>query len=176
MRGLVKGYKFKPGMYASRAEKRRGVKLSDSTRNAISVALKGRNIGFSQPNLSEEHKNKISKTLLKTASRGKAHYHWKEDRTSYEKVRSSGVYRQWRKSVLIRDSYKCVVCSSDDVQLQVDHIKSFIDYPELRLDIDNGRTLCLPCHRETDNYGFKIHNSRERKVRIHEEDKHSPRD
>ena len=36
-----------------------------------------------------------------------------------------------------------------------DHIKDFALFPNLRLDINNGRTLCKSCHRKTDNYGFK---------------------
>ncbi len=35
------------------------------------------------------------------------------------------------------------------------HIKQFALFPESRLDIDNGRTLCKPCHKATDNYGPK---------------------
>lgn len=34
-----------------------------------------------------------------------------------------------------------------------DHIKSFKDHPELRTDLQNGRTLCVDCHRKTDTYG-----------------------
>lgn len=41
------------------------------------------------------------------------------------------------------------------VDLQADHIKPFAMYPELRFDVDNGRTMCIPCHKLTDTYGGK---------------------
>lgn len=34
-----------------------------------------------------------------------------------------------------------------------DHIKSYALYPKLHLELNNGRTLCIPCHRKTPNYG-----------------------
>ena len=63
------------------------------------------------------------------------------------KVRKSKEYKNWRKTVLERDGNKCTFCGNSDGPKEVDHIKRFIDFPELRLDVSNGRTLCAPCHK-----------------------------
>lgn len=53
--------------------------------------------------------------------------------------------------------YKCDRCGkhiSEDVpQLNAHHIKSFKEYPELRLDINNGITLCIACQRKERHHG-----------------------
>lgn len=65
-------------------------------------------------------------------------------------------YIAWRTACLKRDCYKCVVCGRGrPAPLQVDHIHSYSKYPEKRYDIENGQTLCIPCHKRTPNYGFK---------------------
>lgn len=64
-------------------------------------------------------------------------------------------YHTWRKAVLLRDGHRCVFCQCTE-RLQADHIKPHSRYPELRLEVDNGRTLCTPCHKKTDTYGGKM--------------------
>jgi 5-methylcytosine-specific restriction endonuclease McrA len=70
-------------------------------------------------------------------------------------------YKIWRTSIFERDGYTCVNCgikSSTGVKviLHADHIKPFAYYPELRFEINNGRTLCIECHKKTDTYLKKI--------------------
>lgn len=62
-------------------------------------------------------------------------------------------YKLWRKSVFERDDYTCQICNKRGVVLHADHLKPWALYPELRYAIDNGRTLCVFCHRQTDTYG-----------------------
>ncbi len=64
-------------------------------------------------------------------------------------------YRLFREAVLKRDNYTCKKCGERGRRLHVDHIKSFRKFPELRLQISNGRVLCLDCHKKTPNYGRK---------------------
>jgi nucleoside-diphosphate-sugar epimerase len=70
----------------------------------------------------------------------------------HKKIRQSSKYRKWRESVLARDNSKCVFCDGDD-ELNVDHIRPFSRFPELRFDLSNGRTLCIECHKKTPTYG-----------------------
>ena len=88
--------------------------------------------------------------------RGKENYFWKGGITPINlRIRMSLEYEDWRKMVLERDNYTCQECNQIGGRLEVDHIKSFSLYPELRFDINNGRTLCHDCHKLTDTYGGK---------------------
>lgn len=81
---------------------------------------------------------------------GDKHHNWKGGITpEYHKIRNSIEYKNWRRSVFERDRYTCTNCKkSKEVsgRLEADHIKPFSLHPELRLCIDNGRTLCETCH------------------------------
>lgn len=101
--------------------------------------------------------NKHNKFCIKCVDKkGKNNPNWKGGvKTEQSKIRASEEYASWRKSVFERDGYKCVVCYNGGA-LHADHIKPFAYYPELRLDVSNGRTLCVPCHKLTDTYMSKV--------------------
>lgn len=69
----------------------------------------------------------------------------------YQKVRNSEEYNQWRLQIFNRDGFRCASCGKPGKGIHAHHIKSFSKYPELRLDIDNGITLCKKCHSELHN-------------------------
>ena len=84
---------------------------------------------------------------------GKQHPSWKGGITPQNMlIRSSRKYKNWRKSVFERDNYTCQFCGIRGIEIHADHIKPFAYFPELRLELSNGRTLCVPCHKKTDTY------------------------
>ena len=62
-------------------------------------------------------------------------------------------YRKWRKDVFTRDNYTCQDCGLRGVRLHADHIKPYALFPELIFVLENGRTLCAPCHYKTPTFG-----------------------
>lgn len=74
-------------------------------------------------------------------------------RTEDKKIRQSARYKAWRTLVFETDNYTCRDCKQHGGYLHADHIKPFALYPELRFEVSNGRTLCIPCHKKTGTYG-----------------------
>jgi hypothetical protein len=64
-------------------------------------------------------------------------------------IRHSKEYVDWRQSVFDRDDYTCQKCNVRGGQIHAHHIQLFSTHPHLRFDVDNGTTLCIPCHRKT---------------------------
>ena len=110
---------------------------------------------------SEETKQKQREANLRLGRKppvrtGSDNNMWKGGITSkIKKIRDSMEYKLWRKSVFERDDYTCVWCGQKGGKLNADHIKSFSLYPEIRFSKDNGRTLCVNCHKNTDTYLLK---------------------
>lgn len=62
-------------------------------------------------------------------------------------------YKNWRRAVFARDRFTCQHCHQVGGHLNADHIVPYVARPDLALDLSNGRTLCVSCHRLTPTWG-----------------------
>jgi hypothetical protein len=134
------------------------------SRNCYFLWKKGKPNGLKGYKWSEERRKTKSEQnkiigLIPPILKGENHPNWKGVITPInEKIRKSNEYKEWREKVYERDNYTCIFCGYRGNKLSVDHIKPFSLFPELRLDISNGRTLCQECHKATETYGWNFYN------------------
>lgn len=104
---------------------RYGAKLSTSTRKKIAGSLKGKYRKHLNPNWKNGGITKFRKII----------------HGQYE-------YKDWRKAVYERDKYTCQQCGKpSNGDIQAHHIHPVRACPERILDVSNGITLCVSCHR-----------------------------
>lgn len=138
--------------------------LSEDHRKKLSESHKGLQTWIKGKTHSEKTKERIRELMSPTFKyywKGRRNPHisgenspwWRGGVTSKNKlIRSSSAYKNWRKEVFNRDNWTCTSCNKRGGNLHADHIKPFSRYPNLRLDIGNGRTLCIRCHEQTESY------------------------
>lgn len=120
----------------------KGMSKSEDLKKKISETLKGRPTG--------------RKGIPLIKNRGKNNPNWKGGKSNERKVLMGQTeYKTWRDVVFKRDNYTCQLCGKHGGYLEVDHIKAWVTHPELRYDTNNGRVLCVPCHRQTETFGNK---------------------
>lgn len=78
--------------------------------------------------------------------RGPDHPMWMGGRTTADRVERLRFRRSMQKTIFARDNYTCQICNAYGGDIQVDHIKGWSQYPELRFVESNCRTLCMACH------------------------------
>ncbi len=90
---------------------------------------------------------------------GDKHWNWRgginqKHETERKLFQRKAEYVAWRRGVFERDNFTCQHCGVKGVYLHADHIKPYSTHPKLRIDLSNGRTLCVSCHRKTDTWGM----------------------
>jgi 5-methylcytosine-specific restriction endonuclease McrA len=77
---------------------------------------------------------------------GEANNNWKGGITNLnQQKRNDPRMKEWRLSVYARDNYTCQKCGSKGF-LHAHHIVSLKEDLTKAFDVDNGITVCVPCH------------------------------
>lgn len=113
------------------------VGLKKSTSGSFKKGYVPWNKGKRSPLKGRKRDPEIGKKISLTKNRGL---------TKRGKLERYTFYRLYTQKVFLRDDYTCQICGDYGGNLHVDHIKKWSDYPELRFELDNCRTLCRPCH------------------------------
>ena len=78
----------------------------------------------------------------------------------YIKDRSKVIKRPmegaWRKAVFEKDNYTCKVCEQYGGKLNAHHVAPYKEFPQFREEVNNGKALCEPCHKEVHAVAKKI--------------------
>lgn len=139
-----------------------GKKHSEESKKKISLARLGKKNHKHSQYLMGKKQPMETRFKRSLSLRGEKAPNWQGGKTELNQIiRSSLEYRLWRESVFKRDDYICQECgiksgNGSAVTLNADHIKPFSLYPELRFAIDNGRTLCVGCHKKTPTFAGKL--------------------
>jgi len=93
----------------------------------------------------------VTREQISQSTKGDRHWNWQGGKSNEERrLRRSYKLKYWSRLVKERDSYICQRCGASETKVVAHHIQPFMDFPELRLVLDNGQTLCEPCHAIVD--------------------------
>lgn len=91
-----------------------------------------------------------TKLKIRLAMLGEKNHQWKGGVTPrHQAMRNSARYSEWRQAVYQRDNYTCQDCGDNrGGNLEAHHINLLSERELLAYEVDNGITLCKPCHRK----------------------------
>ena len=105
------------------------------------------------------HERDVSASLYKSRNnclicfrewqRGENHPLYNPNKTWEQREKDRKHYKteRWREAVFERDGYTCQKCGQIGWDLNAHHIFPYKDFPNRRLDVTNGITLCEFCHK-----------------------------
>lgn len=178
-KGRVQTEKARTNIIRAAAENRKKMK-PDSAKRGVETRRKN---GFPQLRPEVRAKISATLKGHSYTPRGEKNPLWRGTRNLRELLWFSAEYRDWRQQIMKRDDYTCQLCGirnqaglGKTVIMNVDHypkpLREFTDEivritPSMTTherreyalklgelwDINNGRTLCIDCHRKAPNHG-----------------------
>lgn len=114
----------------------KGVPRSEETKRKVSLALTG------------IKRSAITKAKISLANQKRFGTTGNNKRRKNDRI-----YAAWRDAVYEKDDFVCFMCDKRGGKLHAHHVLPYAKYPEHRLNIDNGVTLCIKCHHKI--HGWK---------------------
>ena len=112
---------------------------------------------FSGETIQKMREASIRRGARPPVSRGSDHWNWQGGIHEYnDRERAQVEVKKWRVAVYKRDGFSCQVCGHVGGKLNAHHIKLWSKHPELRFLVENGVTLCEPCHSLAHNRKVKV--------------------
>ena len=128
----------------------RGVGLSEQSRTTKTCEACGNeyDVVNSQAPFSKTCSRKCDGIRKRTIYKGAGSPSWKGGLTDINmRLRGTIGYQEWRTAVFERDDYSCRCCGRPSkADIMAHHLNGFANFPDQRLDVDNGVTLCKRCH------------------------------
>lgn len=156
------------GKYPTKETRQKMAEASKKTLNGFKI---GHKIWLGKKH-KEEAKLKLRINHNPSSNKsGEDHWNWQGGITQLNlSIRAQSAYDEWRNSVFEENNFTCKQCGVRGGKLHAHHKKAFsvilmennINSLEKAMccaelwDIGNGETLCVDCHKETDNYGFNV--------------------
>lgn len=79
---------------------------------------------------------------------GEGNINFKHGQSAIRANRDLTKVNQWRRRVFARDKFKCQRCGYSKGKIfRAHHVAPWAEFPDKRFDLNNGITLCDPCHR-----------------------------
>ena len=140
----------------------KGIPWSEIVKDKVSKSKKGKTSNFTGKKHTKESnlKNSLAhlgkKRSLESrrkqgqSIKGEKSYLWKggiskTNRTERANFMNTLEYVTWRRFVFKRDNYTCQICGERGGDLRANHIKKYSTYPKLRIEKNNGITICKQC-------------------------------
>lgn len=97
-------------------------------------------------NINKTEKSFCSQVCFQKWNVGENNPSW-IDRKDFDtlNIRNLKEYKEWRLTVYEKYNYKCWVCESRE-DITAHHFYGYTEFPDKRIDIDNGVVLCQRCH------------------------------
>ena len=144
-----------------------GKKISAEHRKKLSLAMKmagnrpPSNKGKTYEELYGVEKAMALRKLRSESRKGEKCNWWRGTSWQNRNKHVGTKYSKWRITVFQRDDWTCCACGRKGGYMEAHHLKSWKNFPGLRLVVDNGITLCKkPCHILANKVQRRIENNK----------------